>query len=137
VSGAEWLLRRVPDGNPAYFDPLQPAQPLQRIAFKPSPEDLDGISLFREMFVSPPVLSMTGRKPPYCVVRLRVRDVERIGLKVQPAPDDEQPAGHVVLPGLRHAEKPSSKEKEQSKTYQLLLRDAVHLPSALVPRQGG
>lgn len=122
VGDAEWLLRKVPSGNAQYYDPsLQ--TPLQRIAFKPNKDDVDGISFFREMFVSPRRLGYEGRKPPYYVVRLRARQVAAIGLRILPLPDPDQPPGHLVLPGLCFKAKQTAAEKE----LQVALRDIASL----------
>ncbi len=126
VGGAEWLLRRVPSGNAQYYDPsLQ--TPLHRIAFKPNAGDVDGISFFREMFISPRSLGYEGRKPPYYVVRLRSRQVAAIGLRFLPRPDPDQPPGHLVLPDLCFKGKQSAAEKEATSRLQVALRDIASL----------
>ena len=126
VGDAEWLLRKVPSGNAAYYDPSLKT-PLQRIAFRPNEYDVDGISFFRETFVSPRSLGYEGRKPPYYVVRLRARQVAAIGLRILPLPDPDQPPGHLVLRELCYKARQTVAEKEAASRLQVALRDIASL----------
>lgn len=126
VGDAEWLLRKVPSGNADYYD-ASLKTPLQRIAFRPNKHDVDGISFFREIFVSPRSLGYEGRKPPYYVVRLRARQVAAIGLRILPCPDPDQPPGHLVLPDLCFKAKQTAAEKEAASRLQVALRDIASL----------
>ena len=106
----EWLLRRV--SNQWYDSSLK--SPFNRLAFRPYEHDGDGISLFREMFVSPKDISSSGGKPPYTVVRIRASSIKGLGLKIISTPDPSQPPGHVSLPDLSLSERnnDSIKSKE-------------------------
>ena len=72
----EIVLRRVP--LVAGACDLSLPQPISRGAFKPSERDLDGLSFYRERFVSPlaksrPMVNMVNRPPrPRRMVRTRV-----------------------------------------------------------------
>ena len=134
VEGSEWILRRVPrEGDPLYYDPTQD-KPLQRVAFRPNRQDTDGLSLFRESFISSRQLAMTGGKPPYHIVRLKACRVCEIGLTVVAAPDPDQPPGHVIIPELCFRKSESRLQKEQANKFQLALRDVVDLKSSLFQR---
>lgn len=99
VDGAEWLFRRV--SNDHYQAGL--AVPLQQMAFHPNAHDTDGISFFREMFSSKHRVAMFGRKAPYVVARLQVRDLPA-GLSIVAAPENDAsvPRGHCVIPELSY-----------------------------------
>lgn len=116
IDPREWLLRRIPH---AYLD-RSASPPVSRAAFRPNSTDTDGISLFREMFLSPKRLSATGKKAPFLVVRLRASDVVGLGLSLDASPDSKQPPGHSHVPELTDAE--MKRDKEQSKTYQFGLQ---------------
>lgn len=111
VRPREWLLRRVPSGNPSYFDRSLDV-PLQALAFAPSKErDWDGLSFFRESFVSPRDLAMFAtRKTPY-VFRLRAQDLIALELTLNPTPNPAQPPGHVSVPELGAEAKRRNKGK--------------------------
>jgi hypothetical protein len=116
----EWLLRRIPN-NADYYKPAEPV-PIQRVAFEPNKQDVDGLSFFREMFISPRELGLkTGRKPPYIVARVRLKDIEANNIKIHAAPDSEQPAGHAVAPEITYAARKATKEAQRQ------LRDCAKL----------
>ena len=110
----EIVLRRI---HKDYFDgtlriPVRPA------AFKPTESDQDGLSVYRERFVSPSEVAASGRTPgAYYVVRLAVRDLQRLNLSVVPTPGPL--IGHAVMPELNRAFYQS--EKQRSKDLQLEL----------------
>lgn len=127
IEPREWLLRRIPH---MYFDArLQP--PIQRAAFRPTANDIDGISLFREMFLSPKDLSKTGKKTPYVVARIRASTIADCGLTTIASPDPAQPPGHVSLPELSIQN--MKKNKQKSKDYQFAL--AKNCPIAYQPKR--
>lgn len=112
ISPNEWLLRRVP--NKWYDSSLE--APFERLAFRPNQLDDDGISLFREMFVSPKDISISGRKPPYTVARIRASSIKGLGLEITATPDPSQPPGHVSLPDLSLSER--NNDSKKSKEFQ-------------------
>ena len=132
IRPSEWLLRRIPHD---YFD-AELASPIQRAAFRPTDRDVDGISLFREMHLSPKDLSSTGTKAPYVVGRIRASEIERIGLTLLPTPDPTQPPGHVSVPQLNT--KSMKINKSESKEYQFALANVctvAYLPKFLQTKQ--
>jgi hypothetical protein len=93
--------------------------PVSEVAFRPTDEDFDGISLFREMFLSPRDLSAIGRKPPYAVTRIRASDVIDIGVSLDVTPDPKQPPGHVSVPELNTASR--KEDRKRLLPYQVAL----------------
>lgn len=114
IEDDEFLLRRV---LREYVD-TNLAQPVQREGFRPTKDDVDGISVFRERFVAPSVVATAGRRGPtgYYVVRLRARDIRALGLSVRPNVMDNQLPGHSLIPEINH---PASRnDSETSKELQ-------------------
>jgi hypothetical protein len=114
VDVTEYVLRRIHKDN---FDatlriPFRPA------SFKPTESDQDGLSVYRERFVSPFEVAATGRTPgAYYVVRLAVQDLQRLNLSVVPTPGPLP--GHAVIPELNRGF--YEKEKQRSRDLQLEL----------------
>jgi hypothetical protein len=110
----ENVLRRI---HKDHFDgslriPFRPA------AFKPTESDRDGLSVFRERFVSPCEVASGGRTPGvYFVVRLAVQDLRRLNLSVLPTPGPLP--GHAVIPELNRPF--YENEKQRSRDLQLEL----------------
>ncbi len=139
VSPDEILLRRVPfvEGN-AYIDLSLPA-PVQRAAFQPSTNDEDGLSLFRELFVTPEQIAdlhrgKTAGKECY-VVRVRAADLldPAVGVDLVPNVVDDLP-GHVLIPQLYKGrltgeEKRKRKELQVAIASKLTMGDIVHFPN--------
>lgn len=96
ISDDEFLLRRVLRGDVDVNLPV----PVQREGFRPTTRDIDGISLFRERFVSPSEVA-NGNKGPteYYVIRLRASDIRGLGLSILPDVKDDQLPGHSLIPG--------------------------------------
>ena len=115
IDPKEWLLRRTPSD---YYNSSSDV-PFTRVAFRPHRYDVDGISLFREMFVSPKDISATGRSAPYTVARIRALSINDAELKINATPDSRQPPGHSSIPKLSIDEMKSN--KPQSKEYQFAL----------------
>lgn len=114
LSPDEYVLRRIPRDwcNPSLDEPVQ------RVGFQPNKRDNNGISMFREFFVSPAQVANAGGKGPtgYYVVRLRAADVIAVGLHIVPDPQDDQPPGHALIPELSF--QAMKKDKEKSKELQ-------------------
>ena len=106
ISPDEYVLRRISKDKNRY-DPSLP-QPIQRLSFEASPldkngvsPDINGISVFREIFVSAEAVAKAGGGARgYCVVRLRASDVTALGLTIIPDPRDDQLPGHALIPEL-------------------------------------
>src|SRR5438876_2814776 len=102
----EIVLRRI---HKDHFDgtlriPFRPA------AFKPTESDQDGLSVYRERFVSPSEVAASGRTPgAYYVVRLAVRDLHRLNLSVVLTPGAL--LGHAAIPELIRAFYASEKQR--------------------------
>jgi hypothetical protein len=114
VDVTEYVLRRI---HKDHFDatlriPFRPA------AFKPTDSDRDGLSVYRERFVSPLDVAAAGRSPgAYYVVRLAVQDLQRLNLSVVATPGPLP--GHAVIPELNRGF--YEKEKQRSRDLQLEL----------------
>ncbi len=102
IDPEEIVLRRV---HLQYYKPNAPVR-IDRGAFKPTPSDVDGISLYRASRVSAQqVQGERGKPENYAVVRLSARAVLALGVRLSPAerPDDPLP-GHMVIPELNCTE---------------------------------
>jgi hypothetical protein len=128
VDVQENVLRRI---HRDHFDATLPI-PIRPAAFKPTESDQDGLSVYRERFVSPAEVAASGRTPgAYYVVRLSVQDLHRLNLTVVPVPGPLR--GHAVIPELNRTF--YEKEKQRSKNLQLQLarlasQAVVHQPDA-------
>ncbi len=98
VAPEEALLRRVPPHW--YPDPDQPQKP-QWLAFKPTSEDRDGLSLGRRcLVVSIEEFSFTpDRIKRRSVAQIRASQVRSLALSVEPKPLPNDPA-HAIIPEL-------------------------------------
>ena len=127
LSPDEYILRRVPvsPGNKLVNLDLSP--PLNRVAFRPNEKDILGISVFRELFVTPLRIAKKARKGPNScyVVRLRVSDVRAAGFNAIPDPQADQLPGHTLIPEINFTS--LQNDKEQSKVLQLKLANLVTL----------
>ena len=94
VNPEEFILRRI---HRNYYDAKQPI-PVLPAAFRPTHDDVAGLSVFREKHISAAAVASAGRSPgAYHVVRLSVQALNALGLTV--APDDEpgSPPGHALI----------------------------------------
>jgi hypothetical protein len=127
VDADEFVLRRI---HKSYFDSRLPL-PIQPVAFKPTESDVDGLSVFRERFVSPAEVAAAGRTPgAYHVARLAVRDLQALRLTVVPSPG-ELP-GHAVLAELNRAfyeQDRAGAKLLQAALAKLASQGIVHQPS--------
>jgi hypothetical protein len=70
-------------------------------AFQPAKDDADGISLFREDFVTAEDLSSMSTHPKGVrVARVLARECTSLHLSLNPAPDPHVPPGHTVIPEM-------------------------------------
>lgn len=99
VDPNESILRRIFKDN---YDPSLPT-PILPGAFRPTKDDTDGISVFREHLFSVIELLHSARKPPefYVVARFRAADLLALGLSLVPTQTEDDPPGHVSIPELR------------------------------------
>ncbi|MBI3461649.1 MAG: hypothetical protein HY000_01110 [Planctomycetes bacterium] len=97
VGSHEFILRRV---HKNHYDASQPF-PTQPAAFRPSPSDTAGLSVYRESLISPVEVAATGRRPgDYYVVRLSVQTLHALNLSVIPDELTDGPRGHALIPEL-------------------------------------
>lgn len=116
VSPDEYVLRRVPTN---WFKSAL-SEPVQRVAFEPNEQrDVEGISVFREFFVTSIEVARHGPKGlnGYYVVRLLAADIFALGLSIIPDPQEDQPQGHAVIPELNSASV-SGGNKQRAKELQ-------------------
>jgi hypothetical protein len=77
--------------------------PVQPAAFQPRDSEVEGISVFREACLQSPEDALrviaTEKRDRYRLARLRVADLTKLGLSVQPDPIETVP-GHAVIPEL-------------------------------------
>lgn len=127
LSPDEYVLRRVFTSPENKLVNLGLPQPLSRGAFKPNKNDTLGISVFRELFVTPLRVAKKGTKGPNCyyVVRLRVSDLRAAGFNAIPDPQTDQLPGHTLIPEINFTS--LQNDKEQSKELQLKLANLVTL----------
>lgn len=89
-----------------HHTPGQPVAIFTRDAFKPTREDIDGISLQRETELAQAGMgaadmSQAGRRPgEYFVIRLKARDYLHQGLSIFPDQQIGDLPGHVIIPEL-------------------------------------
>lgn len=98
IDSEEWILSRIHKSN------YHPDRELiiDIPAFRPTGEDCDGISMYRELCITAYDLVKNARKPQneYIVVRFRVGDLLKLGLSLQATEDEDGLPGHVVIPEL-------------------------------------
>lgn len=134
VSPAECILRAIPN-TADYFKLNLGIRSVAPYAFKPHKErDPDGLSFFREDFVSPRrVAHACGHPNGARVARLKVADLVLLGLAVQANPLETELPGHVILPEMNF---PASKAKAtkrriddlQQKLAALASKDIAYTP---------
>jgi len=127
VSLHEYVLRRI------HQNMFSAGQPLpSRLAFRPTKHDTEGISVFREEFVSPKELAGAGRKPgEYYIARLSIQELKDIlGLSVIPDPDDSQPPGHALIPELKTSTPNRTAKELHLKLAALASKSIVHRPES-------
>lgn len=118
----ETLLHSIPN-NQDYFDNAMGAWAVSPTAFKPHPKrDPDGMSFFREDFTTPKRMVKRNRHPDGVrVARMHVFQLGQLNLHADPAPDDKELPGHVIVPELRYVKKQSTDERQNSKKLQVRL----------------
>lgn len=114
----EFILRRIPN-LPDYINLALP-MPVARGAFGPSSEDSDGLSIYREKFVSAQEVAEAGNNAAgYYVVRLRAQDILNLGLNLLSDPKAGQLPGHTLIPELSIGAKKADRKKYKELTLNL------------------
>lgn len=100
VSPDEYVLRRIP-GWLNLVSNRDGELLVSPEAFIPRPIDTDGISLYREHFVSALDVAMADDFDPgnHYVARIEVKSITKLGVHVEPRPTDGLP-GHAIIPQL-------------------------------------
>lgn len=115
VSADEYVYRRIPIA----FCDLSLPEPIQYVAFRPRDDDTDGISLYREAFVTAEQAGVGPNPKGYYVSRLKVADILALkdklkldDLTVCPTKGQGDLSGHVSIPQLTPGTKNQAKMKE-------------------------
>jgi hypothetical protein len=115
VEASEYILRRI---HKDHYNASLPA-PVLRLAFQPSKADVDGLSVFRERFITAAELARLGRTPgAYYVARLLVAALHDLGLTIIPAPVIGLP-GHAIIPELNFSAYRQDKKRLDALQVQL------------------
>jgi hypothetical protein len=120
ITPDEYVLRRILNKFDRYDPSL--AIPVQRYAFAPNEKDRDGLSVFRELFVTPEGVARTGpNSAGYYVARLAVSELLKLGLTVVPDPLEDAPPGHAMVPELSFAAVRNAKTTSKEIQFQLAM----------------
>jgi hypothetical protein len=130
------LLRAIPNVKNYYTSSGMGNWAVNPFAFRPNQQrDPDGISLFREDFVSPlEVAQRNTHKKGVRVVRIKASRVMRLGLDPtpDPLPTSELP-GHIVIPKMRWKQFPTTGEAEQIADWEIKLAEHATKNGVLNP----
>ena len=116
VGDDEFLLRAIPN-SVNYIKQSMQAWRIDPYAFRPNKNrDPDGMSFFREDFVSRRKVSKACRHPDGArVARLRAKDVRALDVTIKPDPRDDELPGHVIIPEMNFA---ASKDQARRRKIQ-------------------
>jgi hypothetical protein len=99
VGSEEYVFRRILNRDQEIDFSL--SRPVQGLAFNPTNSDIDGLSLFRELFATAGKVAREGRNPlGYFVARIPVSEIIHLGLSVRPDPREGFLPGHSLIPEL-------------------------------------
>lgn len=133
-SDERFILRRV---SSAHYTPGNPIEVLP-VAFRPSSRDVDGLSVYFEASeggVTPAQLAADARPGrQFCVVRLSIRELEKLGLTVVPAPNDDGIPGHALIPEINLESYQCKEHKNSMKELTKRLAELATQGIVLVPR---
>jgi hypothetical protein len=128
IAEGEFVLRRVHRNHCSVGLP----RTVHFAAFRPSREDISGLSVFREKYVSAAEVAASGRRPgEYFVTRLPVKALHDLGLTIVPDVDAAAPRGHALIPELTHSAYERDKQRLKDVLLSLALlagRAVVHQP---------
>ncbi len=117
LSPNEYLLRRI---TAFKYDAKAPF-PIPPDHFNPrADEDTDGISFFQESVRTPEELAGVANKHGYLIVRVKVSELQQIGLTPTPSGGN----GHVSIPELNYAD-----SKSNPKAVDILKKNLAKLVS--------
>jgi len=109
-SGEEgFVLRRVHKNQCSAKDPFK----ILPVGFRPTRDDVDGISVNLANEISPEELAAAARKPEECyVVRIPIQLLKKLGLTLDHGSSDpHDQKGHMVIPQLSLSEYEKNKDK--------------------------
>ncbi len=131
VDDSELIYRRI---HPNFYNPALRVAVLPE-AFRPSRNDTTGLSVLRACFAKPQD-TLANRDPAkvsgYYVARLSVRELQNLGLTVEPEPAPDGPPGHAVIPELSWQAYQAQKQHGKLilvELAKLASADIVHHPS--------
>lgn len=121
----EYVLRRVL--IQADCINLDLRKPVQETAFRPTNQDVNGISVYRELFTTPEAVAREGRSPKgYYVLRIPVNEILALGLTVVENPDENQLPGHCLIPEVNVKKRGNRDAKRELKVLQQSLADLIN-----------
>ncbi len=134
----EVLLRTVPNSIGFYTQTME-HWAINPNAFEPAQDDVDGISLFREDFItSEDLASISTHHNGVRVARVIAKECTDLHLSLNPDPDDSQPPGHTVIPEMPFVRKgPHNKAQRQNikdlaqKLAQVASKNEIYTPRGL------
>jgi hypothetical protein len=135
----EILLRTVPNSI-GYYSQSMGIWAVNPTAFEPRTVDVDGISLYREDFVTKKYLaSVSGYPTGVRVASVTAKDCTNLHLSLQPSPDPKGPSGHLVIPEMAFVKKtPQTKDLKRKiqdlaqKLAQIASKNEIYTPPGLV-----
>jgi len=109
IGDDEVLYRRIPVSTAWYADKV-----IYGDAFQPRKDEHTGISLFRDKFRTVEEVAKGKAKQGYYVASLRVSDLRRAGIIVEPRPDTPEgwDNAHVEIPGLNAGNRQTNEAEE-------------------------
>jgi len=130
VTPDEFVIRAIWTG---FYNPQNPL-PILAAAFRPRPDETDGISVFRAACVAKPedvlVVFAEDKRDRYALALLHVAELQKLGLTIEPAKIEATP-GHAVLPELNCTAVSADKAKcreIQNKLAELASANLVRTP---------
>ena len=128
IAPEENVLRRVP----GQWINLTLSMPVSRLAFQASRRDTDGLSVFRENFISAEQLATVREHPEgYFVDALNVGKINELNLTVLSDHQPEQLPGHSIIPELSYPNCKAHRQKAkevQVKLAKLASKQIVYSP---------
>jgi hypothetical protein len=113
-------------------------------AFTPRKVDTDGLSVFREDFVTKESLAEKNPHPAKArVSSIFVVQLRGLELEVKPDPIKEFPSGHSLLPEVKYSDNPTDAERQKikdnsQKLAQLATENGLYSPPGMpAPRPQG
>jgi hypothetical protein len=139
IFAGEVLLRAIPNAR-GYLTPSMGKWSVSPYAFEPNKKrDIDGMSFFREDFVTPFELATANKHPARVrVARVSVAQFRLLGLEVRCAPDETQLPGHAIVPEMSFIAGRTREEKRRiadlsQKLAQFASENKTYCPPGLPP----